>query len=137
MSPSTRTRSRPSATDARVTLIEFDEEEPAPKRVKSSPTKTPKPLKLELEAHEAHPAPKRWRETWDILSEQVRLTLLHGRKAEATYRGRASLRRSIRWAVQKRESWRTMQSDPTPIRDRDGFRRSFLLCYVRLFAYAV
>ncbi|CAD6893096.1 unnamed protein product [Tilletia laevis] len=37
-----------------------------------SPRKTNKPIKRDLEAHEAHPAPARWQETYSLLLEQRR-----------------------------------------------------------------
>lgn len=35
-----------------------------------SPRKVQKPIKVNLEAHEAHPAPPRWKETYELLAKQ-------------------------------------------------------------------
>ncbi|KAK0546454.1 orotidine 5'-phosphate decarboxylase [Tilletia horrida] len=75
---SLRVRARSSGNDSEdVSLVKLESPTTSPKKAHRSffdvsPRKSNKPIKRELEAHELHPAPPRWKETYSLLLQQRR-----------------------------------------------------------------
>jgi endonuclease-3 len=64
-------KTRRSAADARVTLVELEPAPVTPKKRASSEAKSPSPRKMiKLEPDVPHPAPARWEEALRVLSAQ-------------------------------------------------------------------
>ncbi|KAK0563987.1 orotidine 5'-phosphate decarboxylase [Tilletia horrida] len=75
---SLRVRARSSGNDSEdVSLVKLESPTTSSKKANKSffdvsPRKSNKPIKRELEAHELHPAPPRWKETYSLLLQQRR-----------------------------------------------------------------